>query len=315
VTARRGCAGAAGLLIERGADLNAVTREGWTPLHVAYKSGQPAMVSLLIEAGADTLRRDENGRAPKDVKRIRPAETAVDPGALEEYIGIYETGPGLSFKIWREGDRLRIREFAPDELYATGRDEFFCRQEPWRVVFERDEAGSVSAVEVDFIRRKVRGEKTAHPLYVGSDVCRDCHLDGGEGNQYVAWLSSRHAAAYWRLATDWALYLAKLRPHYHDLETPVDDDRCLLCHTTAAQDPEALFAAGFRLEEGVGCETCHGPGSAYIDPDVMADRDAFLAAGGVVPSEETCRRCHRKDRFHFEEWWPKIEHPRKTGDR
>ncbi len=312
VASRRGCVEVASLLIERGADVNVVTSEGWTPLHVAYKSGQPGIVSLLVQAGADTERLDSEGNRPIDVARLRPAEVPIEPDALEEYIGIYELGPGFGLKIWREGDVLHIREFAPDELYSTGKDEFFCRQEPWRVVFERDDDGIISAVEVDFIRQTVRGEKKPHALYVGSEVCKDCHLDRDTGNQYVAWLSSRHAAAYWRLATDWALFLARLRPHNYDLEVPFEDDRCLMCHTTGAQNAEALFAGGFRVEEGIGCETCHGPGSVYIDPEVMSDRKAFLAAGGVVPTEETCRTCHRNDRFDFEEWWPKIAHPRKT---
>jgi len=41
----------------------------------------------------------------------------------------------------------------------------------------------------------------------------------------------------------------------------------------------------------------------------MADRERFLAAGGVVPGEQTCRRCHRvREQFDFAAWWPKIAH-------
>ena len=102
-----------------------------------------------------------------------------------------------------------------------------------------------------------------------------------------------------------------LRPHYADLTDPRSDRRCLLCHTTGAQDPDALFDDGLRAEEGVGCESWQGPGSGSTDPEVMADRARFLGAGGRIPDAVTCARCHRaSDRFECAEWWTRIAHPR-----
>ncbi|MFH1844419.1 MAG: hypothetical protein ABIF77_14565 [bacterium] len=49
-----------------------------------------------------------------------------------------------------------------------------------------------------------------------------------------------HAGAYWRLGSDWSMFLELLRPYYQDMKSPLDDDRCRLCHTTVAQDPDAL---------------------------------------------------------------------------
>ena len=40
------------------------------------------------------------------------------------------------------------------------------------------------------------------------------------------------------------------------------------------------------------CEACHGPGSDYKSMKVMKDRDASIAAGLVIPVEETCKSCH-----------------------
>jgi hypothetical protein len=41
----------------------------------------------------------------------------------------------------------------------------------------------------------------------------------------------------------------------------------------------------------------------------MADREAFLAHGGVIPDEATCRSCHRNsERFDWQELWPKVAH-------
>jgi len=204
-----------------------------------------------------------------------------------------------------------LQDFGPDELYATGVDSFYCRSEPWNVTFSRGEDGAVSEIEVSFLRRSVSGSRRDHPTYVGSQACRSCHITQEHGNQYVPWVSSRHGAAYWRLATTWSLELALFRPHFQDMEDPRSDDRCLLCHVTGAQDPDALFAASFTESEGVGCESCHGPGSLYMASNAMSDHQAFLAAGGRIPTEETCRSCHRNpDSFDFAEWWPMIAHGR-----
>jgi hypothetical protein len=137
-----------------------------------------------------------------------------------------------------------------------------------------------------------------------------CHQGAGQGHQDVLWMKSRHAHAWWDLGADWALFVARSRPHYQDVSSPVDDERCLLCHVTGAQDEDGLYAGSFRRQEGVTCEACHGPGSDYVDPGIMADREAFLARGGVVPDEATCRRCHRnRERFSYEEWSPRMAHP------
>ncbi len=309
VAARRGHEGVASLLLERGADPRATTREGWSPLHVAYRSGHPRLVELLLAAGADPQQRDTSGALPEDHAFSRPDAVAIDPDRLYEYQGLYDAGDDFHFKVWVENGVLRLEDFSADELYATGPDAFYCREEPWSVMFLRDAAGGIDQIEVQFLRTSVRGTRRVTPSYVGSHVCMSCHSGGESGGAYVRWISSRHAAAYWRLATDWSLFLAHQRPYFQDVTDPRADARCLLCHTTAAQDPDALFVQTFGREQGVGCEACHGPGSAYIDPQVMANRAAFVEAGGLVPNENTCLQCHRNpDRFSFEEWWPRIAH-------
>jgi len=318
VAARRGCGRVARLLIERGVEIDATTNEGWTPLHVAYRSDHPEMVQILLEAGADPALRDKEGLTPSASHNPRPKAVKLDPHALTEYQGLFDLGGGLTLKVWREADHLRIREFAPDDLDPIGVDRFFCRREPWRVVFLRNTEREISGIHIDFLRRSFDGEKIPAPSYVGSRVCLECHGTTETGSQYVIWLRSRHAHAYWRLAADWALYLGRLRPQYGDLETPADDGRCLLCHVTGRQDDNAIFESTFRAEEGVGCESCHGPGSNYIDPEIMSDRAAFLANGGRVADQTTCRSCHRKsETFDFAASWPEITHmrPRSTPSR
>lgn len=309
VAARRGCGDVARLLIDLGADLHAETNEGWTPLHVAYRAGQPDLVEIFLAAGADPNRTDGEGTVPSANRLERPSEVTSDAASLHDYQGLFDVDENFFFKVWVEDSTLFLRDFGTDELYATGGDTFFCKSEPWSVSFERDADGAVNGVTVQFLRRSVRGIKRDAPMYVGAGACRSCHIRQEHGAQYVPWVSSRHGAAYWRLATEWSLLLARSRPHFPDMHNPLEDERCLLCHVTGAQDADALFASSFDETQGIGCESCHGPGSEYMAPAVMADREAFLSAGGRIPDEDTCVSCHRNPaRFDFSEWWPRITH-------
>ena len=52
---------------------------------------------------------------------------------------------------------------------------------------------------------------------------RSCHLASEHGGPYLQWIRSRHGAAYWRFATDWAALLAAERPAYRDVTDPIRD--------------------------------------------------------------------------------------------
>ena len=318
--ARRGCFDVAALLLSRGADPNAPTRDGRTPLHLAFGADHRELVELLLARGADPRQADCSGVAAEAGHHARPPAVAVDPATLDDLVGLFAVGQD-TVKVWRHGDELALRVLAPDVLVPVGADLFACRREPWVLRFVRGPGAAVVGLEISSSELTQSGPKLPSPRYVGSRACAECHADAAAGHQYLTWLRSRHGHAYWRLAADWALVLGRFRPQYADLESPREDERCRLCHVTGAQDEDALFAESFRTEEGVGCESCHGPGSDYMEPAVMADRAAFLARGGRVPDAATCRACHRNaERFAWESWWPKIGHPRPasataTGDR
>jgi mono/diheme cytochrome c family protein len=325
VAARRNCDLVASLFLARGADPSATTKEGWTPLHVAQMAGHPRVRDVLLAHGADPNRTDEKGKLPAEHAFERPAAAEADSEDLASYVGRYALSPEVALDVWVDRRRLHMAEFGPNELYPIGVDTFYCRREPWKVTFRRDSGGAVDGVEVAFLRRTVHGPRLPDYEYVGSQVCAECHLAEGGGGESGHWMKSPHARAYWELKTDWARFLASVRDEYRDIEDPSAEWRCLKCHVTGAQDrvarPADTYVTGaqdrvarpadtFRREEGVGCEACHGPGSGYIDPAIMADRASFLAHGGRIPDEATCRTCHEGERFQYEERRPRVAHPR-----
>ena len=308
--ARRNCHDVVKVLVSTGARLDAATNEGWTPLHVAARAGHAEMLALLEALGADPRAVDHDGATPADSFRQRPQPIELDRETLDEYTGDFALAPGVTMHVWRVGDQLHLMEFAPDVIDPVAPDEFLCRQEPWRVSFTRNEDGDVCRIKVDFLRRTVTGPRiTPMHEYVGANRCRSCHTGAEHGHQDIQWLRSRHASAYWRLATDWAKTLVTLRPHLADIDDPLAAERCRFCHITGEQELSAQYATSFRPEAGVGCESCHGAGGGYATAEGMATRTAFVSNGGEIPSELTCRRCHRDDRFQYHEARQLIAHP------
>lgn len=55
------------LLLDRGADPNAVSHGGFTPLHSAAQNGDEPFVELLVAGGADPARRADDGMTPADL--------------------------------------------------------------------------------------------------------------------------------------------------------------------------------------------------------------------------------------------------------
>ncbi|XP_047448377.1 ankyrin repeat domain-containing protein 53 [Mugil cephalus] len=57
-------------LLERGADVNATTDSGQTPLHLAASEDLLECAEVLVKAGADVLAKDSMGHTPLDLARI-----------------------------------------------------------------------------------------------------------------------------------------------------------------------------------------------------------------------------------------------------
>ncbi len=136
--------------------------------------------------------------------------------------------------------------------------------------------------------------------YTGVNVCSMCHRGQNGHLVFEKWLQSKHASAF-----------KSLDPAKGEDQNPA----CLACHTTGFKaggyEVGSPTAAKF---EGVQCEACHGPGSAYKALSLMKDRKLALANGLTIPSEETCKKCHQgkcamdQKGFHYADALKKIDH-------
>jgi uncharacterized lipoprotein NlpE involved in copper resistance len=80
--------------------------------------------------------------------------------------------------------------------------------------------------------------------------------------------------------------------------------------------------AGFKKEDGVTCEACHGAASGYLtlhNKKNDASKAKAKAAGLLFIDKEgkACETCHNAESpsfkgFKFAELWPKIEHKRQA---
>jgi predicted CXXCH cytochrome family protein len=107
--------------------------------------------------------------------------------------------------------------------------------------------------------------------YAGSSACANCHKD-----IYENWTSTRHAQAFSSpiFQRDWS-----------ELSMQTS---CLQCHTTGFSSQDGTFA-----EEGVTCESCHGPFQPNHPAEPMA----------IQPDANLCSTCHKQT---TDEWRASI---------
>lgn len=152
----------------------------------------------------------------------------------------------------------------------------------------------------------------AHEI-IGAPKCKTCHK-AKTGDQWKIWTESAHARAFETLASEESKKIAAEL----GLGDPQTEDACLKCHATVpslGSDIPVNEKAKYSNDEGVGCESCHGPGSDYKSSKVMRDPEAARAAGLVlIKTAEGCTQCHNEESptfkgFDFEQRWAEIAHP------
>ena len=121
-------------------------------------------------------------------------------------------------------------------------------------------------------------------------------------NEYSTWiLQDKHSKAYQALTGQVGERMARILK----LETKAEEaQRCLACHalyTTAEQRGRV-----FEVSEGVSCESCHGPASAWLGPHTTRDwpHEKSVALGmrdtrGAIGRTRLCLECHLGTREKF----------------
>lgn len=120
-----------------------------------------------------------------------------------------------------------------------------------------------------------------------SILCGGMHADYVLGGRITLRYLQKRGDGHVFLPCEYDLRTKKVAPfHLDDWQTFSFDEKCAACHTTEF-DPNTLH----WKEGGVGCESCHGPGSRHGN---------YTSAGGMVryarlsPVEEgmICGSCH-----------------------
>jgi Cytochrome c554 and c-prime len=156
-----------------------------------------------------------------------------------------------------------------------------------------------------------RAEEEAQLGYVGVGKCKMCHKSAKKGNQFGHWEAGPHAHAYKTLLTEESKVIcAKMEIKVAPNEAP----ECLKCHVTGHGVKAELLGKKYSIEDGVGCESCHGPGADYLKIH-KKDPAGAKAAGMVDPTDaEMCKRCHNPEsptykEFVYEEKMKVAAHP------
>jgi len=158
--------------------------------------------------------------------------------------------------------------------------------------------------------------------YVGAKACGICHKSEDTGNALGKWQASPHSKAFELLGSPEAKAAgAKL-----GIDDPQKSGKCLKCHSTAYNFTESVATEKIKPEDGVTCESCHGPGKKYMAKSTMEDRAKCIENGMIYPASKSCELCHndqnptwkpdryttkdgKKVGFDYEQAFPKIAHP------
>jgi hypothetical protein len=139
--------------------------------------------------------------------------------------------------------------------------------------------------------------------YIGPGSCSASACHGGVApaknsrilqNEFSTWVvQDKHAQAYDVLQNPVAQRMGTIL----GIGKPVNEPKCLACHALATSQLER--GREFAINEGVSCESCHGPSSAWLGPHTTRgwSRRQSLALGmydteDLISRAEKCATCH-----------------------
>ncbi len=168
-------------------------------------------------------------------------------------------------------------------------------------------------VILTFLNTNINADDPPQFSCIGAEACAKCHKSEKQGKQFTIWQESTHSYAYKTLQSEESAAIVKEM----GIDKPATElNECLFCHASGWDVDQVSLEKGFKIEDGVQCETCHGPGSEYKSFKIMKNRELAIQNGLVKVfenTEEFCQSCHNPDSptfsgFDFETMWAKIEH-------
>jgi len=163
-------------------------------------------------------------------------------------------------------------------------------------------------------------------------TCLECHSVAAGTLEGVPWAGTAHARTYLVLETG---YEAMVPPEAQKL-VPLGAGRqirqeaarlgsetgCVSCHGGAPMAEVLPLDDTFHVEDGVQCETCHGPGSLHVRSRREGFHEADSLSIGAAVRARLCDRCHREKPSHrvlgtsafaAEKAWQSIRHALPEG--
>lgn len=140
--------------------------------------------------------------------------------------------------------------------------------------------------------------------YTGPGSCASSSCHGAiqprtetdvQQNEYSTWVvQDKHAKAYTVLSNPQSKRIAR---NLKLSDPPEKAAKCLACH--ALDVPASRRARTFELDDGVSCENCHGPASAWLGPHTSKNwtheqsvRLGMYDTKDLVKRSELCLSCH-----------------------
>jgi Cytochrome c554 and c-prime len=124
------------------------------------------------------------------------------------------------------------------------------------------------------------------------------------GNEHTTWISDdRHSRAYQTLFNGRSESIARnLAGDRAGYKPAAEDERCLACHTSP-RSADGLRVTRWMNQDGVGCESCHGPArrwlglhttEAWRQIESRRDKEAygFVDTKSLAGRARVCAGCH-----------------------
>lgn len=183
-------------------------------------------------------------------------------------------------------------------------------------------AAALAVLAITSEQRPVSAEDEI--AYISPDGCKKCHF-----KTLRSWKKTVHAKALDSLKPGEKTDIKK-KFNLDPQKDYTKDPACLQCHVTGYGKPGGYPAVKDSWSEeeqerakdndGVGCESCHGPGEKYAPYKKDHEdykREELAKLGAYVPVKaENCTTCHRAEgnptapegyTFNFEEMKAKTE--------